>query len=132
MASDQRYLCSICCNLGPSDPCALCSSTARNQRRICVVQLPADVETIERTGSYDGRYHVLGGGLAPLHGIGPTSLHIAELLARVGKHARARPAMEVILATRESREGIATRTYLLHLLSSLGIPLTVRELPWEG
>ena len=132
MASDPRYLCSICCNLGPSDPCALCSNTARNQRRICVVQLPADVETIERTGSYNGLYHVLDGALAPLDGIGPTSLHIAELLARLGKYARARPAIEVILATRKSREGIATRAYLLQLLSFLGIPLTVRELPWEG
>ena len=132
MASDQRYLCSLCCNLGPSDPCAICSAMTRNQRRICVVQLPADVEMIERTGSYDGLYHVLGGALAPLDGIGPTSLPIAELVARVGKQARARPVIEVILATRKSREGIATRAYLLHLLGALGIPLTVRELPWEG
>ncbi len=131
MASGQRYPCSICFNLGPSDPCAICSSTARNQRRICVVQLPADVETIEWTGAYDGLYHVLDGVLAPLDGIGPTSLHIAELLARVRRHALARPAVEVIIATQKSQEGSATRAFLLHLLGSLGIILTVRELPWE-
>ncbi len=107
--------CSTCCNLGPSDPCATCADPERDGRVVCVVERPQDIQAIERSGEFRGRYHVLHGALSPLDGVGPDDLRIRELLAR------ADGLEEVILATDPDVEGDTTALYLARLLKPLGI-----------
>ncbi|MGE5221297.1 MAG: recombination mediator RecR [Omnitrophica WOR_2 bacterium] len=124
--------CSICFNItsaGRSE-CEICASPERDSRVICVVEEPLDVLALERTGGYQGRYHVLNGALSPIEGIGPEDLTIRQLLARV----RSGEAKEVILATNPSLEGDATAMYLSQQLTSLGVRITrlARGLPVGG
>src|SRR6201993_3438100 len=88
-------LCSICNNITDVDPCAYCASPTRNQRLVCVVEEPTNIETVEKTRGYNGVYHVLHGTLSPLHGVGPEHLRIGSLEARVARG----DIDEVILAT---------------------------------
>jgi recombination protein RecR len=124
--------CKVCFNITTAgrDECEICASPQRDARQICVVEEPLDVLALERTGGYNGRYHVLQGALSPIEGIGPEKLRIAELLERV----RAGGVSEVILATNPSMEGDATANYISHLLSSLGVRVTrlARGLPVGG
>ncbi len=101
-------LCSICNNVTDVDPCAYCASPSRNQRLVCVVEEPTNIETIERTRSYQGVYHVLHGTLSPLHGVGPDQLRTGTLVARVQRGE----VDEVILATSPTLEGEATANWL--------------------
>jgi recombination protein RecR len=110
--------CSACCNITEDDPCLICRSPRRENGLICVVEESNDVFAIERSGEYRGQYHVLGGRLSPLEGIGPEDLHVRELLARAGA------AREIILAMNPTVEGEATTLYLSRLLHPLGIPVT--------
>ncbi len=110
--------CSRCCNLTEADPCRLCADPRRDDRLICVVESVPGLMAIERTGDFRGRYHVLHGVLAPLDGVGPESLHLEELLARLGG------VEEVIVATNPSVEGEATALYLQRLISPLGVKVT--------
>ena len=110
--------CSICNNITDTDPCAFCSSEARDPHIICVVEEPQNVSAIEKTREFKGMYHVLMGALSPLQGIGPDDLKIKSLLARVGG------ATEVILATNPNVEGEATAIYLARLLKPLGVKVT--------
>ena len=111
-------LCSRCCYLAAGDLCAFCLDTRRDDSLLCVVEDPRDVDVIEATAEYRGRYHVLLGVLSPLEGIGPEALKIRELLARSeGLH-------EVILALDPDVEGDATSLYLTRLLKPLGIKVT--------
>lgn len=124
--------CSICFNIttaGRSE-CEICASPERDSRVICVVEEPLDVLALERTGGYQGRYHVLNGALSPIEGIGPEDLTIRQLLARV----RSGEAKEVILATNPSLEGDATAMYLSQQLTPLGVRITrlARGLPVGG
>lgn len=112
--------CSICSNITDSDPCVYCSRPDRNQRVICVVEEPANVEAIEKTRDFNGAYHVLMGTLSPLQGIGPDALRIKGLLARVATG----DVDEVILATNPTVEGEATALYLAKLLKPLGVKVT--------
>ncbi|RKY69657.1 MAG: recombination protein RecR [Candidatus Latescibacterota bacterium] len=105
-----RY-CSICFNLTETDPCSVCSDSTRNSSIICVVEEPRDVLAVEKTGQYRGLYHVLGGVLSPLDGIGPDNLRIRELQERVRNGVQ-----EVILATSATAEGETTSVYLAKLL----------------
>ncbi len=105
-----RY-CSICFNLTETDPCSICSDSTRNSSIICVVEEPRDVLAVEKTGQYRGLYHVLGGVLSPLDGIGPDNLRIRELQERVRNGVQ-----EVILATSATAEGETTSVYLAKLL----------------
>lgn len=123
-----RY-CEICYNITETSPCAICSNPERDASVICVVEEPNDVYAIERTAEYRGHYHVLGGCLSPLDGIGPDNLKIRELLARLHGDVK-----EVILATNASAEGEATAIYLSKLIKPLGLRITrlARGIPMGG
>jgi recombination protein RecR len=117
---DEIQLCSICLALTASDPCALCQDAERDAQAICVVERPADVIALERSGQFKGRYHVLHGSLAPLDGIGPEQLRIGELLRRLHDSA----VREVIVATNPTVEGEATALYISRLIKPLGVRVT--------
>jgi recombination protein RecR len=129
--ADRVHPCGICGNLTEEDPCALCASPRRDRTAICVVEDASDVGAIERTGEFQGLYHVLGGRLSPLEGIGPDELNIAGLLARLGNGAGVR---EIIVATNTSVEGEATALYLQKVVGPLGLRVTrlARGLPMGG
>ncbi len=120
--AEQVRLCSVCCDLTGSDPCAICADPRRDEGLICVVEQSQDLLAVEASNEYPGRFHVLHGTLSPLDGVGPDELHIAELLARV----RDGSVREVILATNPTVEGEATALYLARLLKPL--ELTVSRL----
>ena len=110
--------CEICFNLTENSLCSICSSQRRDKSIICVVEEATDIMAIERSGEYRGLYHVLGGVISPLDGVGPEDLHIKELLSRVDK------VEEVIIATNPSIEGETTTLYLQKELGALGIKVT--------
>jgi recombination protein RecR len=116
---ERIRLCSRCFNITEDDPCAICADTERT-KAICVVEEPLDVVALDRTGQFDGRYHVLHGAISPIDGIGPDQLKIRELLMRV----RDEDPDEVILATNLDLPGEATATYLHKLLVPLGVTVT--------
>ncbi len=117
---DETKLCSVCLGLTAGDPCALCQDPQRDASAICVVERPADLIALERSGQFKGRYHVLHGSLAPLDGVGPEELRIAELLRRLQDGT----VQEVVLATNPTVEGEATALYLSRLIKPLGIRVT--------
>lgn len=116
---DETMECSICFNIGDSDPCAVCSDARRNQRKILVVEEPLDLIAIEKTDNYDGLYHVLGGALNPVAGVGPEALRVNELLARVSDVDHRMSNVEIILATNPSMEGEATAMYIRNRIQKL-------------
>jgi recombination protein RecR len=110
---DEVVFCERCFNISDAAQCPICRDPARDDGRLCVVEEPLDVLAIERTGEFHGRYHVLHGAISPIDGVGPDSLRIRELLARVDEAAAdGRPVEEVILATNPTLEGEATAMYL--------------------
>jgi len=113
-------LCSICNNITDVDPCAYCASPSRNQRLICVVEEPTNIEAVERSRGYRGVYHVLHGTLSPLHGVGPDQLRTGTLLGRVERGE----VDEVILATSPTLEGEATANWLASVLRVLPVRVT--------
>ncbi|HTA80692.1 MAG TPA: recombination mediator RecR [Terracidiphilus sp.] len=113
-------LCSVCNNITDIDPCAYCASPTRNQRLICVVEEPTNIEAVERTRGYNGVYHVLHGTLSPLHGIGPDQLRAGNLLRRV----EGGEIDEVILATSPTLEGEATANWLAESLRGFPVRIT--------
>lgn len=123
--------CSRCGNLSERETCAICESPRRDAATLCVVEEASDVTAIERTGEFRGTYHVLGGHLSPLDGVGPAELNIEALLARLGSDSAVR---EVVVATNPSVEGEATALYLHKLISPLGMRVTriARGLPIGG
>lgn len=106
----NTVLCSICKNTAEADPCDICKNPGRDQTTICVVEQPTDVLSIERTGKFNGVYHVLHGSIDPLNNIGPDELYIEDLLKRFTSHVS--PVTEVILAMNPNMEGEATAMYL--------------------
>lgn len=112
--------CATCFNVAESDQCRICRDPRRAPDSVCVVEEPKDVVAIERTGEFRGRYHVLGGAINPLEGVGPDNLHIRELMARLS----AGEIKELILATDPNTEGEATATYLALLVKPMGIAVT--------
>jgi recombination protein RecR len=124
---DKVRYCSICANITETDPCAICSNTKRDRSFICIVEEPHDVLAIEKTNEFKGLYHVLGGALSPLDGIGPEELKIKELLQRLSTSS----IEEIILALNPNVEGETTTLYLSRLLKPLGIKVTriARGLP---
>jgi recombination protein RecR len=123
--------CVVCGTLTDEDPCAICRDPRREVSVVCVVEEAADVTAIERTGRFRGRYHVLGGRLSPLDGVGPEALRLDQLMARLANGSEVR---EVIIATNPSMEGEVTATYLQQLLRPTGIRVTriARGLPVGG
>ena len=112
--------CTTCFNVAESEQCRVCRDARRTNEVLCVVEEPKDVVAIERTGEFRGRYHVLGGAINPLEGIGPDNLRIRELLVRLGTGE----VKELILATDPNTEGEATATYLALMVKPMGIAVT--------
>ncbi len=128
---ERITFCSTCFNITESDPCAICTDENRDRSLICVVEEPLDVIAIERTSEFHGLYHVLHGTIAPVEGIGPDDLRIAQLLPRLGAHP---PVREVIIATNPNMEGEATAMYIARQLEGSGVQVTrlARGLPVGG
>lgn len=118
-AKETIKYCSVCGNLTDTDPCVICSNTARDRSTICVVQEPKDVIAMERTKEYKGLYHVLHGAISPMLGIGPDDIKIKELLSRMNDEVK-----EVIIATNPNVEGEATAMYIARLIKPLGIKVS--------
>lgn len=119
-AKEKVRYCSICCNFTESDPCMICKDEQRDAGVICVVENPKDVLAMEKTGQFNGKYHVLHGSISPIDGIGPDQIRVKELLKRV----REGEVKEIIVATDPNVEGEATAMYLARLLKPLGIKVT--------
>jgi recombination protein RecR len=118
---DGVKFCAECGNVSDEDRCRICSDARRDPSVVCVVEEPKDVQAVERTREFRGRYHVLGGALDPLSGIGPEQLRIRELLNRLGQS----DISEVIIATDPNTEGEATATYLVRMLRDIpGLTVT--------
>jgi recombination protein RecR len=119
-AREKTFYCSRCNNITAVDPCEICADTERDHEKICVVEEPFNIHSIEKTGLYRGHYHVLMGNLSPIRGIGPDELRIAGLVARV----RDGVFREVILATSPTTEGSATAHYLTEILRQYKITIS--------
>ncbi len=117
---DKVRFCSICGNVSQAEQCRVCSDPRRDLSIICVVEEPKDVVAVERTREFRGRYHVLGGAISPIEGIGPDDLRMRELLTRLADGV----VDEVIIATDPNLEGEATATYLARLLRPMGLRVT--------
>lgn len=119
-AKNTVRFCSVCYNYAQDDVCEICASDRRDKSVVCVVSEPRDIPPIERTGVFSGVYHVLGGELAPMDGIGPEDLRITELMSRLSSNE----IEEVVIATNPNIEGETTATYLARLINPLGIKVT--------
>jgi recombination protein RecR len=117
---NEVKFCTICGNVAEADLCRICSDARRDPAVICVVEEPKDVVAIERTREFRGRYHVLGGAISPIDGVGPDDLRIRELLGRLQDGT----VTEIILATDPNLEGEATATYLARLLKPMGLTVS--------
>ncbi|MBR0403935.1 MAG: recombination protein RecR [Eggerthellaceae bacterium] len=114
------HFCERCFNYAEGDLCEICRSDERDLGMICVVSEPRDIAAIERTGVFSGTYHVLGGELSPMEGIGPDNLHIAELMRRLASEE----VRELILATNPNVEGETTAAYIARMVKPLGITVS--------
>ena len=117
---DQVKFCRICGNVAEGEECRICRDARRDPSIICVVEEPKDVVAIERTHEFRGRYHVLGGAISPIEGVGPDDLRVRELLTRLADGS----VTELILATDPNLEGEATATYLARLVKPMGLQVT--------
>ena len=117
---EKVRFCTICGNVASDDLCRVCADPRRDVTSICVVEEPKDVVAIERTREFRGRYHVLGGAISPIDGVGPDDLRIRELMTRLADGA----VTELILATDPNLEGEATATYLARLVKPMGLRVT--------
>jgi recombination protein RecR len=117
---DKLGLCRLCNNISDSELCQYCRDTNRDPHLVCVVEEPHNIVGIETTRQFEGRYHVLGGSLSPLRGIGPESLKIKGLVERIGQGE----ITEIVVATNPTVEGEATAVYLARLLKPLGVKVT--------
>jgi recombination protein RecR len=119
-AKEKIRECSICQNITDVDPCHYCTSTTRNRKTICVVEEAHNINAIEKTRQYNGLYHVLGGTLSPLSGVGPDQLNLKTLVERL----KGGQVEEIIIATNPTAEGEATAVYVSKLLKPLGVRVT--------
>lgn len=117
---DKVQFCKECFNVAQNDLCRICADERRDVTAICVVEEPKDVLAVERTREFRGRYHVLGGAISPIDGVGPDDLRVKELMTRLADGK----VTEIILATDPNLEGEATATYLTRLISPLGLKVT--------
>ena len=117
---ERVSFCTRCFNIAEGTECGICADSRRDTTLLCVVEEPRDIVSVEKTGEYRGRYHVLQGAISPIEGIGPDQLRVKELLVRLGEEDIA----EVILCTNPNIEGEATALYLARLLKALDIKVT--------
>ncbi|MBM7783555.1 recombination mediator RecR [Tenggerimyces flavus] len=117
---EKVRFCTVCGNVAEEDQCKICRDTRRDPAILCVVEEPKDVVAIEKTREFRGRYHVLGGAISPIEGVGPDDLRVRELMQRLADGS----VQEVILATDPNLEGEATATYLARMLNPLGLRVT--------
>ena len=117
---DKIRFCRTCGNVAEDEQCRICRDTRRDLSVICVVEEPKDVQAIEKTREFRGRYHVLGGAISPIEGIGPDDLRVKELMTRLADGS----VTELILATDPNLEGEATATYLARLVKPMGLRVT--------
>ena len=132
---DGVQFCTICGTVSEKEQCRICADARRDRSVICVVEEPKDVQAVERTREFHGRYHVLGGALDPLSGVGPEQLRIRELLARLGNQDDGVDVSEVIIATDPNTEGEATATYLVRMMRDfpgLAVTRLASGLPMGG
>ncbi|MDP4133602.1 MAG: recombination mediator RecR [Bacillota bacterium] len=129
-AKQSIHYCKVCQDLTDSDLCRICSSSKRDKNTICVVEGPKDVLAMEKTGEYDGLYHVLHGVISPMDGIGPEDIKAKELIGRIAQG----DVTEIIMATNLTVEGEATSAYLAKLIKPLGVKVTriARGMPVGG
>ena len=114
---ERVRFCERCFNVSEQDECRVCRDARRDPRVLCVVEEPRDLLAIEKTGEFRGRYHVLGGAISPIDGVGPDQLRVRELVTRLGRE----DIDEVVLATNPNIEGEATASYLARMLKSMGL-----------
>jgi len=119
-AKDKIRECSVCNNITDTDPCQFCTSATRSRKTICVVEEPPNILAVEKTRQFSGLYHILGGALSPLQGIGPEQLKIKSLIERL----KGGTVEEIIIATNPTAEGEATAVYLSKLIKPLGVRVT--------
>ncbi len=119
-AKERIGVCSVCNNITDTDPCLYCASVTRSRKTICVVEQPNNILAVEKTRQYGGLYHVLGGALSPLSGVGPDKLKIKSLIERLKNGT----VEEIIIATNPTVEGEATAVYLSKLIKPLGVRVT--------
>ena len=119
-AKERIGVCSVCNNITDKDPCLYCASVTRSRKTICVVEEPNNILAVEKTRQYGGLYHVLGGALSPLSGVGPDKLKIKSLIERLKNGT----VEEIIIATNPTVEGEATAVYLSKLIKPLGVRVT--------
>ena len=117
---ERAVLCATCFNVSMSEQCAICADPRRDGSKVCVVEDPRDIVAVERTREFSGRYHVLGGALNPIEGVGPEQIRVRELLNRIDTEG----ITEVILCTNPNLEGDTTAMYLARLLKPLGLSVT--------
>jgi recombination protein RecR len=117
---DKVKLCTSCFALSDEETCSLCSDPARDPTFVCVVEQPADMVAVEKSGAFRGRYHILSGALSPMNGVGPEDIRIRELIARIEKDR----VKEVVLATSTNVEGEATASYVAQALAKYPIKIT--------
>ena len=117
---EKVRFCATCGNVAEGEQCRICADSRRDGSSICVVEEPKDVVAIERTREFRGRYHVLGGAISPIEGVGPDDLRIRELMTRLASGE----VTEIIIATDPNLEGEATASYLARLLRTMGIPVS--------
>jgi recombination protein RecR len=117
---DRVRLCTQCFSITEEDPCSICSDPRRDPKMLCIVAEAKDIYALERTSAYNGRYHVLGGLISPMDGIGPAQLRVKEMIERIGANG----FEEVIVATNPNAEGEATALYLSRLVTPLGVLVT--------
>jgi recombination protein RecR len=117
---DRVGFCRTCWTLSEEDPCPVCSDTRRDHSLVCVVEEPGDVIAIERTGAWQGVYHVLGGAISPLDGVGPDEIRIIQLIARIKEGN----IQEVVVATNPTSEGETTALYIARVCRPLGVKIT--------
>ena len=117
---EKVRFCRICFNVAEADECRICRDSRRDQTVLCVVEEPKDVLAVEKTREFRGRYHVLGGAISPIEGVGPDDLRVRELMVRLADGA----VTEIIIATDPNLEGEATATYLARLIKPMGLRVT--------
>lgn len=126
-ARTQLKECSVCHNLSEKNPCEICSNSARDKERICVIEQPSDVMVIEKTSEFNGLYHILHGVISPIDNVGPDALRINSLIERI----KSQKITEIIIATNPTTEGDVTAIYIAKLIKPLNIKVTriARGLP---